>query len=151
MVRIDAFQGPREPRQFEKAIPLGERKILLQQPVPLKRAKRHRQQRLAVAETDRPDRAGRNELVPARRALRRQHERPETRGQTELVQLVRHVVAAREIETHAVDRCLRECQPRRRLQPNADAPLDALRNRQRVERKVGRKGEIARGHDFERP
>ena len=66
LVRIDAFQSPREPVTSKNRYRCGKRKILLQQPVSLKRAQGHRQQRLVVAEADRLDRAGRNELVPPR-------------------------------------------------------------------------------------
>ncbi len=48
LVRIDPLERPREPGQLEEAKALRERKILLQQPVALKRAQRHRQQRLGV-------------------------------------------------------------------------------------------------------
>ena len=80
LVRVHPFERPREPGQLEKAKALRKRKILLQQPVALKRAQGHRQQRLGVGEADRLDRRRGKKLVPPLRALQRQHQRARDRS-----------------------------------------------------------------------
>ena len=114
LVRIDPLEGAREPRQLEEAEALRKRKILLQQPVALKRAQGHRQQRLGVGEADRLDRLPPEGTRATRVALfGGTHQRPEAGRQAQLVQLVRDVVASGQIEAQPIDRRLRELQARR--------------------------------------
>src|SRR5262249_16284355 len=62
LVGVDAFQRLCQAGYLEKPKPFGERKVLLQEPVPLKRTQRYRKKRLAVTEADRSNGAAGKEL-----------------------------------------------------------------------------------------
>ena len=95
---VERSQGALQAAQLEEAEALGEGEVLVQQAVALERAVRDRQQRLVVGKADRADRARGQHLEPLGRPPGRQHERPESGAEDELVERVRDVVAAAEIE-----------------------------------------------------
>ena len=86
-----------------------------------------------------------------RTALPGQHQRADGAADTQFVQLVRHIVPPRQIETEPVDGRLVELEGGGGLQADAQAPLDALGNRQLVQGQVRGKREVARRRDLDRP
>ena len=135
----------REPGQLEEPEPLRKREILLQQPIPLERSQRDRQQRLVVGEADRPDRRRRQQLVPPRRALRRQHQHAEAGRQAQLVAACSRRRRAR--SGRSASRSIAvwaNVEPAVVFSRMRTPPLIRWRDRQRVERQIGREGEVAR-------
>src|SRR4029450_8845489 len=96
---------------LEEPVAVRERKILLQQPVSLKRPNADWKQRLLVGEPDRLYRGGRQEIDVLRTASNRSHQYSDGSAENQLQELVGHVVAAGEIDTQAIELDLLELEP----------------------------------------
>ena len=142
---------PAQARQLEEPEALREREILLEQPVALETIR-------SVTGSSASPSANPTGWIDRRRQQRAScatrpagaHQHAESGAEAQLVQLVGHVVAAGEIEAQPIDRRLRTS-ARQSSKPDAETALDSLGDRQRRQRQIGRKREVARRHDLDRP
>ncbi len=149
---LDAPERALQSGNLDEAETLRERKVLLQQPIPLERAQRHRQQGLAVSRSQRAGSTWRAGTRASASRPCREHERAEARRQAQLVQLVGDVIAPGDIASSG-DRCA-ICENftpavvfRRMRMP----PLIRFAIGSALSGRSGAIGEIARRHDLERP
>ena len=110
---------------------------------------RDRKQRLLVGKSERAHLVGGDEIEPGRRALRRQYEHADAGAQRHFIQLVSDVLAARQVDRQVAQIDLFEAQAASEPQPDPQAALDALANRQAGQRQVRRVREVADRCDFD--
>ena len=146
-----ARQRLSEARQLDKPEALGEREVLVQQPVAAERTVRVRNQRLVAGEADRLDRLAPEPFEPWNGPYRRRHQDTEPAPENQLVELQRDVIARGEVDVEPVHQDLIEPDRCARAQLQLQHAADALAERQRVQRELRHRRRVSRLDDVDRP